>query len=81
MNFNTLKSEIKGEAIKDAAIFVDENGEAFDRNSSGEYETVSVREYLKQRGIKWNELPDGQYDELVELYAETIADESESLAA
>jgi len=81
MNFSTLKSEIKGEAIKDAAIFVDENGESFDRNGSGEYEVISVREYLKQRGINYNELPEDQYNELIELYTETIATESESLVA
>lgn len=82
MNFETLKNEIKAEAEKDAQIFVDENGAAFDRNSgSGEYEAVSVREYLSHRGIDYKDLPEEQYDELLGIYAETISTESEQILA
>lgn len=80
MEFTSLLNEIKTEAENDAQTFVAENDCAFDPNSgSGEYEAVSVREYLHRRGIDYSDLADEQYSALLETYAETIAAESARL--
>jgi hypothetical protein len=82
MNIEQIQQIVKDGAINDAEIFVRENDCAFDQNSgSGEYEAISVREYLAQNGIDRHELSSDDYDGLLNLYAETIAAESEAILA
>ena len=82
MDFETLKNGIKAEAETDAQIFVDENGFAFDASAgSGEYEVISVHDYLERQGISYKDLPEDQYHELLEIYSKTITAESEQLLA